>query len=162
MKKSNEPLQQEYVCEEMMQNYNYNVTRIKMLCIELQYIDNELIEQLSLPAVVLSSIPKSITNNFYSNTENVALEYENKKLEFIKEIQQLTKIVQKTDTMLNSLNEKERFIINKRIFETNNQNGVNSWRDIAVSYSEKFEFIDKANLRLVYKKNILPKLEKYI
>jgi hypothetical protein len=120
---------------EMFEQYRVNKAIFDNLLVELCYC-REAIESLQLPAFVMSHIPRSETNKIHQPTEQLALRLHTINVDAVKALSEISKEVEKVESLVNKLNEREKFVIeHKYILNT-------SWREILhiaeVRYSEGY------------------------
>lgn len=116
---------------EMFEQYRINKAVFDNLLTELKYCD-EAIEGLQLPAYVMSHIPRSETNKIHQPTEQLAIRLNTINHQAICGLKQISKEVEKVDSLLKKLTERERFVVeHKYIYAT-------SWRDILRLAEERY------------------------
>ena len=116
----------------MLREHKTKISMYNALLLELNKIDKESIEGLAIPAVVISDMPKSITNNIHDPTFNAFLAYSNEADEIRRELIDIGHDIDIVENALKSLRTKQLWLIKARYFDHLN------WQEIRVEYCKQF------------------------
>jgi 5'-deoxynucleotidase YfbR-like HD superfamily hydrolase len=140
--------------EEKLKNHKDNIARLQLNLLGMENLEREIIEELCLPACVITDMPRSITNKFSSKTENAAMIkeilMEHQKSELMRQSKEICKI----ETVLKTLSKLDMCLVNLRYFEKC------TWGLTAKLWAESagIDYISRETLKK-HKKRILRKLE---
>lgn len=110
---------------DMFERYRINKAVFDNLICEIKYLENDTIEALQLPAYALSHIPRSETNKIYQPTEQLAIRMNTVNYDAVKALKQITKEIEMVDNLVNTLSEREKFVITQKYVK------LASWRQIS-------------------------------
>jgi hypothetical protein len=140
--------------EDKLRNYKENVARLQLNLLNLDNIDRELIEELCLPASIITDMPRNFSNAFHSKTEDAVLHREFFKNATYDELMKQSREICKIETVLKTLSKSDMLLVELKYFENE------TWGNIANRYAREIgvSYVDKKTL-VRKKKRILLKLE---
>lgn len=141
--------------KKLLRTHLDNITIVQLFLLDIDNLDEQILESLCLPNVVISDIPKSITNKIHSNTENVALNHETYKKNVLNDIHKLNKQINKIEKVLGRLKEVDRFLITKKWIEDL------TWNEVGREFTRKYYYISGDTMRKKVK-NSLSKLAYFL
>ena len=116
----------------LLREHKTNIAMYNQLLMELETLDNETIEMLAIPAVVLSDIPKSVTNKINDPTSIVSSMYAEHTKEITRELLHLGQEIDMVENALKSLRKKQLFLIKAKYFESL------SWNETRLEFCKQF------------------------
>jgi hypothetical protein len=138
--------------EDKLKMHKENICKLQLALLELDNLERELIEELCLPACVITDMPRSVTNKFHSATENAVIAKDLLKHHHIDEIMRQSKEICRVETVLKTLSRLDKALVELRYFEKC------TWGMTAKLYAEKADIpyiskdaLKKANKRMLYK-----------
>lgn len=137
--------------EEMLIRYKDALALLELNKARLHNIATEAVEELCLSAPILSDMPKSITNQFQSKTENAAINVSVLITMHRKIIQEQQYRISVVEGILKKLTTEEYRMVTQKYFEGK------YWKEIAAENG-----MDKNTARKIVKYTILPKLQKLL
>jgi hypothetical protein len=143
--------------EEVLYNYKNWIAKKNYLEIELTNI-NETIEEICIPATILSDMPRTITNKITSKVENAVEKIEKLNINEIQiKIKKINKQIQKIENALNFLAPLEKIIIIERYVN------LKSWDYVAKQYAIEANF-DWISIKTIKRKKnvILEKVKPFL
>ena len=140
--------------EEKLKDHKENIARLQLNLLNLDNIDRELIEELCLPASVITDMPRSLGNQFSSKTENAVFQREFFKENAYEEIMRQSKEICRIETVLKTLSKTDLYFVELKYFEKC------TWGLTAKLYAERlgYDYISKDTLKR-HGKRIILKLE---
>lgn len=140
--------------EERLKNHKENIARLQLNLLNIDNLDREIIEELCLPASVVTDMPRSLSNQFSSKTEDAAICREIWKSKSYDDIMKQSKEIARIETVLKTLARLDMLLIDLRYFQNC------TWGLTAIMYAKHagIGYISKEALKK-QKKRILLKLE---
>jgi hypothetical protein len=127
---------------------------LQLNLLNLDNIDRELIEELCLPASVITDMPRNFSNSFHSKTEDAVFKREFFKENAYQEIMRQSKEICKIETVLKTLSRYDLYFVELKYFEKC------TWGLTAKLIAERlgFDYISKDTIKR-QNKRILLKLQ---
>jgi len=140
--------------ESLLHQHKEKIARLQLNLLNLDNIDRELIEELCLPASVITDMPRNFSNSFHSKTEDAVLHREFFKNATYDELMKQSREICRIDTVLKTLSKSDMLLIELKYFEGE------TWGNIANRYAKEtgVSYVDRKTL-VRKKKRILLKLE---
>ena len=137
--------------QEKLKNHKENIARLQLNLLNLDNIDRELIEELCLPASVITDMPRNFSNAFHSKTEDAVLKREFFKDATYEEIMKQSKEICKIETVLKTLSRYDLYFVELKYFEKC------TWGLTAKLIAERlgFDYISKDTIKRQNKRIIL-------
>ena len=140
--------------EEKLKNHKENIARLQLNLLNIDNIDRELIEELCLPASVITDMPRNFSNAFHSKTEDAVFKREFFRENTYDEIMRQSKEICRIETVLKTLSKIDMYFIELKYFEKC------TWGLTAKLYAQKlgYDYISKDTVKR-HNKRILLKLQ---
>ena len=142
--------------EEKLKNHKENIARLQLNLLNIDNIDRELIEELCLPASVITDMPRNFSNSFHSKTEDAVFKREFFKDNMYEEIMRQSKEICKIETVLKTLSKQDMLIVELKYFEGETWGNIANRiaKEIGVTYVDK-KTIKRKNQKILLKLNTL-------
>lgn len=118
--------------DSMLRNHKENIALYNALLLELEHLDEETIEGLCIPAVVLTDMPRSVTNRINNPTANVTIHYMEQTKVIRQTLLSVGKQIDMVENALKALRNRQLWLIKARYFENL------SWTEIRIEYCKVF------------------------
>ena len=137
-----------------MKDHKENIARLQLNLLNLDNIDRELIEELCLPASVITDMPRSPSSQFSSKTENAVFQRDFFKEDAYDELMKQSKEICRVEAVLKTLSRQDMLIVELKYFEKC------TWGLTAKLYAERlgYVYISKDTIKR-QNKRILLKLQ---
>jgi len=135
--------------KEILKKHLDNITIVKLRLLDLEDFDEHILEALCLPSVILSEVPRSVTNKINSITETVALNYKQTQVQLKKDIQSLNRDIERVEIALEGLkklSQVDAFLVQKKWVE-----GL-SWHEVGREFTKHFYYISDKSMSRKCKK----------
>ena len=142
--------------EEKLKDHKENIARLQLNLLNLDNIDRELIEELCLPASVITDMPRSPSSQFSSKTENAVFQREFFKEDAYDELMKQSKEICRVEAVLKTLSRQDMLIVELKYFEGETWGNIANRfaKEIGVTYVDK-KTIKRKNQRIILKLNTL-------
>ena len=144
------------IIEDKLKNHKENIARLQLNLLNLDNIDRELIEELCLPASVITDMPRNFSNAFHSKTEDAVFKREFFRNSTYDEIMKQSKEICRIEAVLKTLSKQDMLIVELKYFQGETWGNIANRfsKEIGVTYVDK-KTIKRKNQKILLKLNTL-------